>query len=314
MSRKALRADDEERVVELARGTHGSSARPIRILVVDDEQMVRDLLQKILTADDYDVITAVNGRQAMMLIVRERFDLIITDIAMPEMDGIEVLRAVKEIDSSLPVILISGYPSAEKAVRLTNMGAAEFIAKPFNLDIVKLTVAKVLEEANQPSHESEPSHAAAAIDRITGTYSFELLFASLESELARSEWRGRVCSLLVLEVDDLGGRSSGEELLRTFVSGLKQDMPPDATLGRTDTKEFAVILPETSLDEAMALAETVQQKRVSDLTISYAVTSYPSDGSDASALIERARDAIQASNLDRFRRTVLSSRAIAAVR
>ena len=213
---------------------------------------------------------------------------------MPEMDGIEVLRAVKEIDSAMPVILISGYPSAETAVRVTKMGAAEYITKPFNVDMLNLTVAKVLEQANPKPLESEQSHAPAAIDEITGAQNFEMLFASLESELVRSRWRDRVCSLIVLEFGE-GARSSEKTLLRALTDLLQQEMPPDATLGRTDTREFAVILPETRLVEAMALAETVQRKVASELTISYAVTSYPSDGTDASALIDKARGAMRRS-------------------
>ena len=96
--------------------------------------------------------------------------------------------------------------------------------------------------------------------------------------------------MLQLGVD---GRSSEKTLLRAFTELLKLEMPPDATLGRTDTGEFAVILPETGGGEAMALAETAHRKTAAELTISYAVASYPSDGSDASALFERARTALQ---------------------
>ncbi len=279
----------------------GGPARASRILVVDDDEFVRYALKEMLVAAAYDVVTADTGKQAMLLVMRERFDLIIADIVMPEMDGIEVLRAVKEIDSALPVILISGYPSAETAVRVTEMGAAEYITKPFNVDMLTLTVAKVLEETNperQSPHRSERSHAAAAIDRVTGTYDSEMLFASLESEVARSGWRDRVCSLLVLEVDDIGGRSCGEEVLNTFAGVLKTKMPPDATIGRTDTQEFSVILPETGPDEAMALAETVQQG-VSEVAVSYTVAGYPSDGADASALIDKARGAVHELSTER---------------
>ena len=275
------------------RNTNGSLARMSRILVVDDEEFVRYVLKEMLTTAAYDVDTADNGKQAMVLFMREQFDLIIADIVMPEMDGIEVLRAVKEIDSAMPVILISGYPSAETAVRVTEMGAAEYITKPFNADMLKLTVAKVLERANPKPHQSETSHAAAAIDGITGAQNFQMLFASLESELARSEWRGRVCSLIVFQLG-VDGRSFEQTLLRAFTNLLKQEMPPDATLGRTDSQEFAVILPETRWDEAMALAETIKCKS-SELALSHAIASYPSDGSDASALIEKARKVLHGS-------------------
>ena len=120
-------------------------AQVSRILVVDDEEMIRILLNDILTAEGYEVTTAFDGRWAIDLLERERFDLILTDMVMPGRDGTDVLRAAKRIDPGYPVVVMTGYPSVEAVTRLIRLGAADYITKPFNVDVLTVTVAKLLE-------------------------------------------------------------------------------------------------------------------------------------------------------------------------
>ena len=119
--------------------------QPGRILVVDDEELIRTLLTEILSMDGHDITTAEDGRQAIDLLDRQEFDLVITDMVMPGLNGVEVLRAAKSIDPEFPVIVMTGYPSVDTVIRLIRLGAAEYITKPFNIDIVRVTVAKLLE-------------------------------------------------------------------------------------------------------------------------------------------------------------------------
>ena len=122
----------------------GTSA-PARILVVDDEELIRDLLKMVLTEEGYSVITAEGGEEAIRRLETMRFDLIITDLVMPKVNGVEVLRSAKSIDPNYPVMVITGYPSVETVTRLVRLGAGDYLTKPFNLDMVKVTVAKLLE-------------------------------------------------------------------------------------------------------------------------------------------------------------------------
>ena len=107
--------------------------------------MIRILLNDILTAEGYEVTTAFDGRWAIDLLERERFDLILTDMVMPGRDGTDVLRAAKRIDPWYPVVVMTGYPSVEAVTRLIRLGAADYITKPFNVDVLTVTVAKLLE-------------------------------------------------------------------------------------------------------------------------------------------------------------------------
>ena len=116
-----------------------------RILVVDDEELIRDLLKMVLIDEGYTVVTAADGEEAIERLNKSPFDLVITDLVMPKANGVEVLRAAKGIDPDYPVMVITGYPSVETVTKLVRLGAGDYLTKPFNLDVVKVTVAKLLE-------------------------------------------------------------------------------------------------------------------------------------------------------------------------
>ena len=126
------------------------------VRVVDDDVMIQALLTEVLIEEGYHVISANNGREAVALLERNRVDLVITDIVMPVLNGIEVLLAARRIHPLCPVIMITGYPSVETAVRLVNLGATDYITKPFNVDLIKLTVAKVLEMKKLQAADLKP--------------------------------------------------------------------------------------------------------------------------------------------------------------
>ena len=126
-------------------GLGPEESRPARILVVDDEESIRDLLRLVLTGQGYSVVTASGGEEAIEYLEAQPFDLVITDLVMPTVNGVEVLRAAKRIDPTYPVIVITGYPSVETVTELVRLGAGDYLTKPFNVDVVIVTVAKLLE-------------------------------------------------------------------------------------------------------------------------------------------------------------------------
>ncbi len=125
-------------------GLGQEESRPARILVVDDEESIRDLLRLVLTGEGYSVVTANDGEEAIEYLEARRFDIVITDLVMPGVNGVEVLRAAKRIDPNYPVIVITGYPSVETVTELVRLGAGDYLTKPFNIDVVRVTVAKLL--------------------------------------------------------------------------------------------------------------------------------------------------------------------------
>ncbi len=116
-----------------------------RILVVDDEQLIRWSLEQNLTKQGYDVITAASGEDALRLVQQEAPDLILLDIQLPGMNGLEVLEKVKQIDEEIIVIMITALGVLETAVKAMRLGAHDYINKPFNLDELAIVIKKAFE-------------------------------------------------------------------------------------------------------------------------------------------------------------------------
>ena len=124
--------------------TPGSPVRK-RILVLDDEQAIQRLLKIVLESEGYDVVTTDDGRLALEMIRQQPVDLIIQDLRMPKMDGLQFLRHLKEQNPELPSIVLTAYGTLESAVEAMRLGAYTHINKPFDTEEIRLTVARALE-------------------------------------------------------------------------------------------------------------------------------------------------------------------------
>ena len=116
-----------------------------RILIVDDEEVICNILARRLTREGYACVMANDGREALKYFYNHPFSLIISDIKMPEMDGIELLKRVKAMNPNMMVIMVTAYPDIDLAVEAMRLGAYDFIIKPADLDLVILSVKKALE-------------------------------------------------------------------------------------------------------------------------------------------------------------------------
>ncbi|HLB24923.1 MAG TPA: sigma-54 dependent transcriptional regulator [Nitrospirota bacterium] len=117
-----------------------------RILIVDDEKGMREFLSIMLKKEGHDPVAVENGQRAVKLVKDDIFDLVITDVKMPKMGGMEVLKAVKEASPETVVIMITAYATAESAVEAMKEGAYDYIMKPFKVDEIKLVVKNALEK------------------------------------------------------------------------------------------------------------------------------------------------------------------------
>jgi two-component system phosphate regulon sensor histidine kinase PhoR len=117
-----------------------------RILIADDEPHVLELCQRILTAEGYQVDTVQTGQEAVERIKQQPFDLLLTDIKMPGMDGLQTAQAVKEIDPAVICVTMTGYSTMDTAIEALKLGVDEFIMKPFTQEDLNLSIAKVLEK------------------------------------------------------------------------------------------------------------------------------------------------------------------------
>ncbi|HDZ62467.1 MAG TPA: response regulator [Nitrospirae bacterium] len=115
-----------------------------KILAIDDEHIVRISCQRSLSGLDYDVKTASNGQDGLDLLEKEGFDLVLLDLKMPDMDGIEVLNKIKRNWPDTVVIMITGFSTVETAVKTLKLGAYNYIEKPFTPDALRDAVSEVL--------------------------------------------------------------------------------------------------------------------------------------------------------------------------
>jgi DNA-binding NtrC family response regulator len=120
-------------------------AQKLSILIVDDEEDILNVLKLILTKEGYQVDTALDGKQALQLFRKKSYDIVLTDLRMPEIDGMELLERIKEIRPETEVLIMTAYASVESAVLAMKKGAADYIVKPFLNEDVKMRIARVAE-------------------------------------------------------------------------------------------------------------------------------------------------------------------------
>ncbi len=133
--------------------THSKSqpaAAPAKILVIDDEADVRNVLRDVLSAAGYTIVTASDGREALPLTLKDKPDLILSDIRMPKLDGLTLCKAlrVNPETKSIPVIMLTSYNTSEQMEAAMTAGADDFITKPLNMEEVKIRVRSMLKLKN----------------------------------------------------------------------------------------------------------------------------------------------------------------------
>jgi excisionase family DNA binding protein len=121
------------------------TARP-RVLVVDDESAIRELLSKTLALAEYDVDLAPDGRTALERLRIIPYDLLITDLKMPGVDGLTVIREARRLKADIPVIIITGFSTEASAIEAVNLGVSGYLTKPFRVPRVLAVAAKALGE------------------------------------------------------------------------------------------------------------------------------------------------------------------------
>ena len=122
-------------------------ARKCKILIADDSKLRRKQLREELEALDCEVIETENGKEAITESLSDRPDGVILDIVMPEINGIEVLRVIKELDDTIPVIMLSSAGTPEKLMETLKLGALDFIQKPYTPEQIEKAIARIRKKA-----------------------------------------------------------------------------------------------------------------------------------------------------------------------
>lgn len=232
---------------------------PTKVLVVDDEEVICTLFAAILDQYGcYQVVTTTDGRQVMDLLRREAFDVVLLDMRMPAITGIDLLRQISQSFEDLPVIIVTGHGSIEAAVESMQAGAADFVTKPVPAAVLHIRIQKVLEHAR--------THHLASTDGLTELYNHRTFHERLSQEVDRAKRYERPLSLIMIDVDhfkvynDTYGHPQGDVVLRELARLLKEGSRTSDTVARYGGEEFAIILPETDQSRAQNIGNRLREQ------------------------------------------------------
>ncbi|MBN2645707.1 MAG: sigma-54-dependent Fis family transcriptional regulator [Desulfuromonadaceae bacterium] len=139
-----------------------------RILVIDDEAVIREALRRILESEGYEVLPVASGHAALEKVQSEPFTVVISDLKMPGMSGMEVLKSIKILQPDVPVIIITGYATVETAVDAIKNGAFDYLSKPFTPDQVRELIGKAIDQSNIAKQHGNPGKQEKGFDRFIG--------------------------------------------------------------------------------------------------------------------------------------------------
>ena len=233
------------------------------LLIVDDQPINIQALYRIFSPD-HRVLMATSGAKALTLCREDPPDLVLLDVAMPDMDGHEVCTQLKadEVTRSIPVIFVTSLSDAEEETKGLELGAVDFIAKPVNPAVVRARVKTHLTLKAQ----SDLLRQMVFIDGLTGVANRRSFDERLDTEWRRAARSALPLALLMLDVDhfkrfnDRYGHQVGDECLRRVAGAIGGGLlRPGDLVARYGGEEFACILPGTDFQGAMAVGAGIEQ-------------------------------------------------------
>ncbi len=289
----------------------------IRILVVHDDERLRDIVSQTLSDDGHEVTKKTSGEEALDAFRENPFPLVIADIEMKSMNGIKLLQEVKQLHPDSEVILITNHPAVETAIEALRHEAFDYIMHAYDsLDLISSAVNRAAEKIKQTEEqcrlldtltkynkELEQSWItfkdSAAHDEVTGLYNARYFHEALAVELNRASHYHRNLSVVFLDVKwhYYNNRAQGHEetarLLCTVSQMVKKRLRKSDLLVRYRDETFAILLPETPRDGTRCVIESIRrlisehpfQGSEGNITVSMRIAVYPEDGTDGTALI-----------------------------
>ncbi len=241
---------------------------PARVLVVEDSPAQAEWLRQTLSCQGYQVIVARDGREALRHVLSDCPDLVVLDVMLPDMDGLEVLRVIKMRSGEhfVPVILISAKAGLESRVAGLRIGADDFLAKPFAEAEIQARAASMLRIKNLQDQLREANaqlEKLAVADGLTGLYNRRAFDDRLRDEFRRCHRYGEPVSLVILDLDhfkglnDEYGHPFGDRVLRGTAELISSMVRAPDICARYGGEEFAVILPKTPVQGALVVGDRI---------------------------------------------------------
>jgi len=283
-------------------------SKKVSILIVDDEDDPRDTLAELLAEKGYDVRGAASGSDALDMIESGTYDLVITDLIMPRVDGIALTKNIRSLNLDIPIIVVTGFATIEYAVESMKAGAFDFITKPFNFEQIAFTIEKALEtkRLRQLASESEFYRQLSHSDELTQLANYRAFYETFQREIERAQRYNHPLALLMIDIDDFKkcndtyGHLSGDEVLKQMAHLIRQNTRGSDFVARYGGEEFFAVLPETDESEALAVAERIRseieryvfldenQNAIEHLSVTIGISSLPLRATNKRDLIRTA--------------------------
>ncbi len=281
---------------------------PARILVVDDEEDIRQIIVDTLGHDGYLVCEAHDGTAALECLERESFALVIMDIVMPHLDGLSVIKIAGQRGYRSTYVVMSSYTTWDLAAEAMKLGAADYLPKPFPLELLRLVVGRALhvQRVAERAQQADLYEKLAHTDGLTELYNYRFFQQLLSVELNRAKRFNRALSLIMADLDhfkaynDIYGHQAGDQALQQIGALLRRSSRSYDLVARYGGDEFVIILPETSKKLAGEVAERVRlgiehasitgdpQGPAGHFTVSLGIATFPEDAMEQSDLIRKA--------------------------
>lgn len=275
-----------------------------RIILIDDDPGVTKIVKKFLERSGHSVDTADSGEEGIRLTGNGGYDIVITDIYLPGMDGMAVLEKIKSINADVDIIVITGFGSIESAVSFMKAGAIDYISKPINFDHLDIIIQKTLErkELIKAARERDIYFRMSLTDALTGMFNHKYFHDSLEREMLYSQRKKESLTIMMADIDsfkavnDNYGHQAGDMVLQKISSNIIKACRSHDTVSRYGGEEFGIILPETGIEKSTRVAERILDAVSSNpyppvarnITISIGIASFPEHAKDREDLIQKA--------------------------
>jgi len=278
-----------------ARAAEPAKARPRKarppILVAEDEETLRLVISEVLREEGYDVTAVESGERALEIFRQRHHPVVVTDILMGRMSGLELLDAIKAVDSDTVVVIMTSHATVESAMGALRSGAYDFMRKPFDeLDVITSVVNRAAEKAAliqenrrltdelkvKASDLNEANTAlvrladslkeSATRDGLTGLLNHRSFRDSLIRELSLAQKSGMPLSIVFMDVDhfkqfnDAHGHLAGDEVLRKIAELASIEVGDRGVVARYGGEELVALLPGLAKEPSRRLAETIRAR------------------------------------------------------
>ncbi|MDD2851272.1 MAG: response regulator [Desulfuromonadaceae bacterium] len=295
------------------------TSEQIQILVVDDDRLIRSVLEASLKAAGYSVVAAENGKKALELFRTGYFPIVLTDLIMPEMSGLELCRALRE-DASTEgytyVIVLTSQDSKNDIIAGLDAGADEYLIKPVHqaeLQSRLRTARRILELERARKQYIEQIASFSLIDPVSGTFNRRYMDEHIPHEIKRAYRYERSLSMIMVSIKSFGGLLgqygyyAGETILKGCADCLVESVRKDIDwVARSGESEFVILLPEADCSGALIVATRLRLRIDTMVTkihavevkihASFGVTGFTAsqkkEGFTAEMMLERANNCL----------------------